>query len=115
MKNKHEKIYAAIRRIPKGRVATYGQVARAAGLPGRARLVGKALAELPGGAGVPWHRVINASGGISERSEPSSPLIQQRRLEREGVVFRPSGTVDLGKFRWRVAVDPAAESFRRLG
>lgn len=111
---RYSSIYAAVRRVPKGRVATYGQVARLAGLPGRSRLVGKALSELADET-VPWHRVVNAAGRISGRSEPSSPGAQKRRLEREGVRFRASGRIDFERFRWPAGADHGAESFRRFG
>ena len=60
-----ERIYAIVRRIPRGRIASYGQVARLAGLPGHARQVGYALHALPEDSGIPWHRVINARGRTS--------------------------------------------------
>ncbi len=106
------RIYAAVKRVPKGRIATYGQVARLAGLPGRSRLVGKALVVLTDKT-VPWHRVINASGRISLRGEPARE--QQRRLEREGISFRASGRIDFERFRWTAGQDEGAESFRRFG
>jgi len=96
----HERIYAVVRRIPRGRVATYGQVARLAGLPGHARRVGYALHAL-GDAGVPWHRVLNARGGVSPRSEPGGERVQRALLEREGVRFDSHGRIDLDRFRWR--------------
>ncbi len=97
----YERIYALVRRIPRGRVATYGQIARLAGLGGQARLVGYALHALPAASGVPWHRVVNARGGISLRSGPDGGMLQRRRLESEGVVFRPDGRLDLTRWRWR--------------
>ncbi|MBI5202245.1 MAG: MGMT family protein [Elusimicrobia bacterium] len=108
------RIYAAVRRVPKGRVATYGQIARLAGLPGRARLVGKALGALKD-ASVPWHRIVNAAGKISGRSEADSPREQRRRLEREGVRFTPAGRIDLEGYRFGAGADEGAESFRRFG
>src|SRR5438067_13101960 len=63
-----QKIYAAVRRVPKGRVTTYGAIADLAGLDGHARQVGYALNDLPSGSNVPWHRVVNARGEISPRS-----------------------------------------------
>lgn len=95
------RIYAVVRRIPRGRVATYGQVADLAGLPGHARQVGYALNALPGGTAVPWHRVINARGGVSLRAEPGAELPQRLLLEREGVRFDSRGRVSLDRFRWR--------------
>jgi methylated-DNA-protein-cysteine methyltransferase-like protein len=97
-----ERVYAVVSCIPRGRVATYGQVARLAGLPGRARLVGYALNALDGRRRVPWHRVINAQGRISARSgEQDWGVVQRLRLEREKVVFSPDGAISLAQFRWR--------------
>lgn len=96
----YQRIYAVIRRIPRGRVATYGQIARLAGLPGHARQVGYALHALPSATALPWQRVVNASGGISLRS--SSGAISQRiLLEREGVTFDMRGRISLERFGWR--------------
>ena len=97
----YARIYAVIARVPRGRVATYGQIAGEAGLPGHARMVGYALSALPEGSRVPWHRVINAAGGISARREgPGGAVLQRLRLEREGVAFDARGRVDLERFRW---------------
>lgn len=95
-----EKIYAVVRRIPPGRVATYGQIAELAGLPGQARQVGYALAALPAGSRVPWQRVINAAGMVSRRRMPGEELTQRQLLEREGVKFDARGRVEMKKVRW---------------
>jgi len=96
-----DRIYAVVRRIPRGRVATYGQVATVAGLPGRARQVGYALAALRSGSAVPWHRVINAQGRLSlERTAPGGGVVQRQRLEREGVAF-DGGRISLERFGWK--------------
>jgi methylated-DNA-protein-cysteine methyltransferase related protein len=96
-----ERIYAQVRRIPRGKVATYGQIASLAGLEGQARQVGYAMAALPSSSTVPWHRVINAQGRVSMRSEgPGGSIIQQQLLEREGVVFNDGARVVLARFRW---------------
>lgn len=96
------RIYAAVSRIPRGRVATYGQVARLADLPAQARLVGYALSALPDGSRVPWHRVVNARGQISGRAGGSEwGTLQRLRLRRERVVFGADGTISLARFRWR--------------
>ena len=79
----YERIYAVVRRIPRGRVATYGQVAAVTGLPGRARQVGYALHALPHGSDVPWQRVINAKGEVSPRSEPGYENYQRHLLEED--------------------------------
>lgn len=90
-------VWRLVRRIPAGRVATYGQVAALCGRPAAARGVGQALAECP--ADVPWHRVVNARGGVSPRAEASSVLTQRLRLGGEGVRL-VRGRVDLGRHRW---------------
>jgi methylated-DNA-protein-cysteine methyltransferase-like protein len=97
----HARIHAVVRRIPRGRVATYGQVAELAGLPGAARLVGYALAALGPESRVPWQRVVNARGTVSPRSEPWAELEQRRRLEREGVHFGRDGRIDLARHAWQ--------------
>lgn len=90
------RILAAVRRIPRGRVASYGQVAASAGLPRRARLVGKVLSGLPSGSTAPWHRVVNASGGISLPAASGSE--QRRRLAAEGVSLTRSGRVPMALY-----------------
>ena len=99
----YQRIYAAVRRIPSGRVSTYGAIARVAGLAGRARQVGYALSALPAGTNVPWHRVINAQGRLSlERAASGAGITQRLRLIREGVVVDAGGRVSLEKFGWRI-------------
>jgi methylated-DNA-protein-cysteine methyltransferase related protein len=94
-------IYAVIRRIPKGWVATYGQVAAMAGLPRRARLVGRVLQELDPGTNVPWHRVVNAKGEVSySLSRNGGDALQRRLLEKEGVEFDKKNRFNLERFRW---------------
>ena len=90
-----ERVYAAVRAIPRGRVATYGQVARLVGVPRGARAVGWALRALDPRRerAVPWHRVVGAGGRISLRAG-AGPVLQRRRLLSEGVRLR-SGCVDL--------------------
>lgn len=97
----YARIYAVVRRIPRGRVATYGQVAELAGVPGHARQVGYALHALPSATALPWHRVINAAGGVSLRSSPGAELTQRQLLEDEGIEFDLRGRVRLAKVRWR--------------
>jgi methylated-DNA-protein-cysteine methyltransferase-like protein len=89
-----------IRRIPRGRVATYGDIARLAGLPGRARLVGHILRSSVLSDSVPWHRVLNAMGRISPRPGDGANH-QRRRLVEEGIRFGQSGRIDLVRYRWK--------------
>lgn len=95
----YEAIYAVVQRIPAGRVSSYGRVAALAGLPGQARLVGYALHALreSGGPEVPWWRVINRNGFISNAYEAAH---QQARLEAEGVEVSANQRVDLSRFLW---------------
>ena len=91
-------IYSLVRKIPRGKVATYGQIARALGMPRGARTVGWAMHDCPDD--VPWHRVVNAQGKISAR--PTLGFIAQRaRLKAEGVRFDREGKIDLEKFGWK--------------
>lgn len=93
-----QRIHAVVRRIPRGRVATYGQVAALAGLPGHARQVGYALHALPHSSTIPWHRVVNATGGVSL---PGSAGVTQRlRLAAEGVSCDARGRVRLADVQW---------------
>lgn len=93
--------YDVVRRIPRGRVATYGQVAHLAGLPGRARQVGYAMSAVPDDSDIPWHRVINARGEVSDRSGGFAfERIQRVLLEAEGIAFDARDRVDLPRFRW---------------
>lgn len=94
----YARIYAVIAKIPRGRVATYGQVAALAGLPGRARQVGYALHALPPGSPIPWQRVINARGEISLSGE--SAARQRALLAAEGVEL-DGGRVSLARYTWR--------------
>lgn len=97
---RYERIWRVVRRIPRGRVATYGQIAVLAGIPRGARQVGYALHALRDGSGVPWHRVLNARGAVSLRSG-GHDVTQRLRLEREGVRFDAGGRTDLNRFLWR--------------
>jgi len=96
----YQRIYSVVKEIPKGRVATYGQVAALAGRSGHARQVGYALHALPEGSGVPWHRVVNARGEVSLRARPGPGDLQKFLLEAEGVVFDASGRIPLKQYRW---------------
>ena len=97
----YRRIYRAVRRIPRGSVATYGQIAVQAGLPRQHRQVGYALHALPRGSDVPWQRVINAKGEVSARRAPGVEGMQRAVLESEGVVFDALGRVDLGRYQWQ--------------
>jgi methylated-DNA-protein-cysteine methyltransferase-like protein len=99
--NAYEAIYFAVRKIPRGRVCTYGRIAARAGLPGRARQVGYALHALPAHSRVPWHRVVNAQGRLSlERVVPGGGLRQRFLLEKEGVEFDAGGRISLAEYGW---------------
>ena len=94
-------ICAVISRIPKGWVATYGQVATMAGLPRRARLVGQVLQHLDPATKIPWHRVVNAKGEVSySLSRNGGDALQRRLLEKEGVEFDARNRFNLERFRW---------------
>ena len=97
----YQHIYAVVRRIPRGRVATYGQIARLAGYPGHARQVGYALHALPDGSRVPWHRVVNAEGRVSARAEPGFDCLQRTLLEEEGVSFDDRDRLALEHYVWQ--------------
>jgi methylated-DNA-protein-cysteine methyltransferase-like protein len=97
----YTRIYRVVSHIPRGRVATYGQIAELAGMPRAARQVGYALAALrDGGRRVPWHRVLNARGEVSVRSEPGFEDLQRVLLEREGVRFNAKGRVAFDRVLW---------------
>ena len=94
-------ICAVVRRIPRGWVATYGEVAAMAGLPRRARLVGYVLQHLDATTDIPWHRVVNAKGEVSySLSRHGNDAFQKRLLEEEGVEFDDRNRFNLERFRW---------------
>ena len=95
---RHHAIYEVVKQIPAGVVATYGQVAAIVGCG--PRIVGYALASLPAGLDVPWHRVINSQGRISIRSNGAADPEQRQALICEGIVFSLNGTVNLQQFGW---------------
>ncbi len=99
MRDTFQMILRVVRQIPKGCVATYGEIAREAGIPGNARLVGYALHGLRNGSGVPWQRVINARGEVSFPKGSPSFLRQVRLLRKEGIRF-VRGKIDLQRFGW---------------
>ena len=95
----YERIYAIVRQIPPGKVATYGQIAGI--VEGcTARMVGYAMAALPSGSDVPWQRVINAKGKISPHGAGFGSAMQRQLLEEEGVEFDAEGRVDFDQFGW---------------
>ena len=98
----YPRIYAVVSRIPRGRVATYGQVAAQAGMPHAPRVAGYALHALPPGSSVPWHRVVAAGGRLSlGKLDPSSAITQRLRLEHEGVRFDGRGCVEMEDHTWK--------------
>ncbi len=103
MMRKYEEIYALVRQIPPGKVATYGQVAALVG-GCTARMVGYAMAATPEGSGVPWQRVINSKGKISPHGFGYGSALQRALLEEEGVIFDDQGCVDLKRFGWLTAM-----------
>lgn len=96
----HIRAIEIIRRVPKGKVITYGLVAMHAGNPRAARQVGRILASCSGRENLPWHRVVNREGRIS-LSEPESFSAQQGLLLSEGVAFESNGSIDLSLFLWQ--------------
>jgi methylated-DNA-protein-cysteine methyltransferase-like protein len=103
-RNRIEHIWATVRDIPKGSVASYGQIAEIAGIPRGARQVGYALRKLPSGSDVPWHRVIQTSGKIAfEKGSPAYNR-QSRRLIMEDIVIL-EGRIDMQKYRWQPDLD----------
>ena len=108
-----ERIWKAVAAIPRGQVASYGGIARRAGLPGRARLVGHALKAAPASLNLPWHRVLNAQGRISLPAGSKAHRMQRRLLAAEGVRFvrgrvdraARGGEPDLDALLWRPRAD----------
>ena len=92
-------IYAAVERIPRGNVSTYGTVATLAGLPGRARLVGTALKSVPASRKLPWHRVIAAGGRLAFPENSDAYEKQRKRLAREGVPMVKK-RIELARYGW---------------
>jgi methylated-DNA-protein-cysteine methyltransferase-like protein len=98
----YKKIYTVVRKIPEGKIATYGQIARLAGLPGHARQVGYALHALHDSeSGLPWFRVINSRGEISFPMGSPEHELQRTILVAEGVCFDERCRVDLRRFQWK--------------
>ncbi len=100
--NTYSSIYAVVQQIPLGRVATYGQIATLADLQGKARLVGYALYRVVEGSDIPWHRVINAQGKVSESPfRNGSDDLQRSLLEAEGIEFDRAGHINLRQYQWQ--------------
>ena len=95
----YQQIHEIIRLIPRGKVATYGQIAEIVG-GCTARMVGYAASAIPSDSDIPWQRVINYKGKISSRSGGSGELLQQELLEGEGIQFYQSGKTNLKYYRW---------------
>ncbi len=96
--NTFEKIYEVVKSIPKGKVATYGQVALLAGNPHWARVVGYALHVNPAPGIIPCHRVVNREGKVAPGFAFGGEGVQRQLLEEEGIVFEPNGRIDLKKY-----------------
>lgn len=110
MSNSFERIYAVVRCIPSGKVATYGQIARLAGLGRGARVVGYALFQVAPGSDIPWQRVINAQGAISESPHrQGNDDYQCILLKSEGIVFDEEKRIDLTEYRWQPDAEQCEE------
>jgi methylated-DNA-protein-cysteine methyltransferase-like protein len=92
-----EAIYLALAQIPQGKVITYGNLAKLAGMPNGARLAGRLMCELPEGTNLPWHRVINAQGKLSMPVDSEGYREQHQRLLKDGVEF-VNGKINLRRF-----------------
>lgn len=108
----YRRIYDAIRRVPKGRVATYGQIAAIARASGP-RQVGYALHALPSGSRVPWYRIVNAAGRTSVRSTPGADSFQRALLEAEGIRFDERDRISFEIYRWEPRARRRAKSRRK--
>ncbi len=107
----YPQIYAVVRLIPRGRVATYGQIATLSGLPGHARQVGYALFRVAPEADVPWQRVVNSRGEVSYSTlRHGSDDLQRALLETEGVQFSTTGRIDLRRYLWQPELEISAQS-----
>ncbi len=99
-----EVIWSIVRQIPRGFVASYGDVAKLCGLLRQARIVGHAMHRVPKGSGVPWHRVINSQGRISFPRKSRSYMRQKSLLVKEGIVFKGE-RIDMEKYSWLRKLD----------
>ena len=105
-----QRIWQVVALIPAGRVATYGDVARQAGLGRAARRVGLALGQLPEGSRIPWHRVVNSAGKLSLPAGSPAERQQRQRLLEEGITVTASGRLDLARWRWQPDRGPGSET-----
>ena len=104
--SKYQQIYDVVRKIPPGKVLTYGQVAELAGLYGKARLVGYALFKVELASDLPWQRVVNAKGEISySEARCGGDYLQKNLLSQEGIEFKEEHRIDLKKYRWQPPLD----------
>jgi methylated-DNA-protein-cysteine methyltransferase related protein len=104
--SKYQIIYDVVRKIPVGKVLTYGQVAELAGLYGKARLAGYALFRVELASDIPWQRVVNAKGEISySEARCGGDYLQKTLLEQEGIEFKGNNCIDLKKYRWQPPLD----------
>jgi methylated-DNA-protein-cysteine methyltransferase related protein len=104
--SKYQQIYDVVRKIPIGKVLTYGQVAELAGLYGKARLAGYALFRVELASDIPWQRVVNAKGEISySEARCGGDYLQKTLLEQEGIEFKQNNCIDLKKYRWQPPLD----------
>jgi methylated-DNA-protein-cysteine methyltransferase-like protein len=106
-RGRNQRVWDVVRAIPRGRVATYRQVAALAGIegPSGARQVGYALAALAAGSTVPWHRVVNVRGTVSLRSVTGREDQQYDRLAAEGVAYDAAGRIDLAVYEWNYGIE----------
>jgi len=96
-----DRVYGIARLIPKGKVASYGQLAEMAGYPRMARAAGRAMRNGPSDEDIPYHRVVNKSGDLAPSHVFGGKERQRRILESEGIVFRPNGRIDMKKCIWK--------------
>ncbi|MFK8028896.1 MAG: MGMT family protein [Gammaproteobacteria bacterium] len=104
MSEKDKKIWKTVASIPRGQVATYGQIADLAGCGRAARMVGRSMGKAPKSQKLPWHRVVNAAGQISLPVDSSGYKTQRQRLLSEGIEFRGK-RIDMKKYQWQPTLD----------
>jgi len=96
-----EAVLQAVAQVPRGAVATYGQIAWLVGYPRRPRQVGMVLKGLPEGTEVPWHRIVNAQGHVPSRGRWWGAMLQIQRLREEGIAVDDLGDLELERHLWR--------------